>query len=720
MNRQQACAKQHTDGFKPGRLPGFFASMHCGRDGSPSRPRTPRRGVPTLFTLSLLAAGMMAGTAYGQKATGGTSTNLVGAYWVHTFTTVGTVQFTPSEDIGVQYLVVGGGGGGGHGNGGTYCSGGGGAGGLITSVIGCRSGGGTPGVGSTPSLPAVLTASTAYTVTVGGGGPGASTEGPGTSGNDSVFGNVGNEFARAKGGGGGGRGGSVFSGGSGGGGGGYSSPPGAGTPNQGFAGGYGYGDFGGGGGGALNVGGNSGGNGGNGGPGQTNSITGAWVAYAGGGGGGNGGNSGGTGGSGVGGNGGGNNPGTDGRGGGGGGGNNGQGGKGGSGIVIIRYKDGTNAAPAAVGKNIMAYISSNKVTVTAQELDNGSSDADGDPLLYKINGQDSVTFTQANLGPNTVTLTVYDGFGGSSSCQQTVTVLGGGGDFKASGGDAAYIYTNFPGTASQVVYRVHVFTTVGNASFIPTDILKGVEYLVVGGGGGGGYRWGTGGGGAGGLITSVSTCYSGGGTPGVGSAPNNTVKLTAGTTYSVAVGGGGAGGAGSSSDGQDSVFGNTGAEFARAKGGGRGGNEGANGQPGGSGGGGGNNQYSTGGTGTVNQGFAGGGKPYKTGDDGGGGGGAGEVGHAAPSPVGGAGLANTITGNSVVYAGGGGGGSGQVHPGGGGAGGGGSGGNGGNGTDGLGGGGGGGSGNPGGKGGSGIVIVRYSYTPPGGTVVYLR
>jgi hypothetical protein len=287
-----------------------------------------------------------AAKAYGAKATGGTFTNLTDGFWVHRFMAVGTNRFTPTEDITVEYLVVGGGGGGATGGGG-YGTGGGGAGGLVTSVSGCYSGGGAPGIGSAPNQPVRLKAGTAYSVTVGDGGT------AGNNGQDSVFGNAGAEFARAKGGGAGvGRGNGVVGGS--GGGGAWGGSGGAGTTNQGFAGGSGgggNGDNGGGGGGAGGVGvaSTSTVNRAKGGPGLMNTITCNSVIYAGGGGGG--GNDGnGTGGGGGGGNargatGAGFVDGTRGTGGGGGGGQSGAGGKGGSGIVIIRYKAGANSAP---------------------------------------------------------------------------------------------------------------------------------------------------------------------------------------------------------------------------------------------------------------------------------------------------------------------------------------------------------------------------------------
>jgi hypothetical protein len=41
-------------------------------------------------------------------------------------------------------------------------------------------------------------------------------------------------------------------------------------------------------------------------------------------------------------------------------------------------------------------------------------------------------------------------------------------DYLATGGDVKAIYTNFPGTATQVIYGVHSFTNVGSANFTPT------------------------------------------------------------------------------------------------------------------------------------------------------------------------------------------------------------------------------------------------------------
>jgi hypothetical protein len=263
-------------------------------------------------------------------ATGGDTIMTDGTYWYHTFTSSGT--FTPQKSLSCDYLVVAGGGGGG-------AFGGGGAGGLRSTVTA------TGGGGSLESALSLGTSS--YTVTIGAGGAGGTSEAKGTSGNNSVFSSI-----TSTGGGGGSGGGQAgnrdgITGGSGGASTNQSGTVGSGTANQGYAGGGGYTDgvtytAGGGGGGANAVGGSALTSAGNGGNGVATSISGSSVTYAGGGGGGlnAGAGSAGTGGTGGGGNGAKNGTGTAGTANtGGGGGTNGttSGQAGGSGIVIVRY-----------------------------------------------------------------------------------------------------------------------------------------------------------------------------------------------------------------------------------------------------------------------------------------------------------------------------------------------------------------------------------------------
>jgi len=187
--------------------------------------------------------------------------------------------WTSGSAVTADFLVVAGGGGSGGISGG-QTSGGGGAGGFRTSA-------GTSGGGGSAEGKLSLNPLLSYTVTVGAGGIGGSTDISGTQGNDSVFSTI-----TSTGGGYGGK--NTAQGGTGGSGGGsgyiYTSAGGSGTANQGYAGGAGKNsggdETGGGGGGAGATGANGSSAGGNGGNGVASSITGSSVTYAGGGGGG--------------------------------------------------------------------------------------------------------------------------------------------------------------------------------------------------------------------------------------------------------------------------------------------------------------------------------------------------------------------------------------------------------------------------------------------------
>jgi hypothetical protein len=253
-------------------------------------------------------------------------------------------------------------------------------------------------------------------------------------------------------------------------------------------------------------------------------------------------------------------------------------------------------------------------------------------------------------------------------------------------------------------------SSASNSATIP--VTFNAQYLVVAGGGGGGGNpipYGAGGGGAGGYRSSVTGESSGG-----GASAESALSVGTGTNYTVTVGAGGS----QMVNGSNSVF-----STITSIGGGCGGGQGPsqpNGQTGGSGGG--CRRLATPGSGTANQGYAGGlGVTWSsTETQSGGGGGAGAVGGvgvaATSAGTGGVGVTSSITGSAVFRAGGGGGGS-WSGEGAGGPGGNGGGGSGGaypspsftDGTANTGGGGGGtnnSSGNAG-SGGSGIVILRY-------------
>lgn len=262
-------------------------------------------------------------------------------------------------------------------------------------------------------------------------------------------------------------------------------------------------------------------------------------------------------------------------------------------------------------------------------------------------------------------------------------------------------------------YYIHTFK--GNGTFTPTVPLS-VEYLVVAGGGGGGEATAGGSSGGGGGAGGVRCTFE---ATGGGGSVEPALSLNA-QAYTVTVGSGGARGGSfgtKGNNGENSVFGSI-----VAIGGGGGGSS----TSGGTGGSGGGESYadSGAGSGTSNQGYAGGtiiSSPANF--PGAGGGGAGAVGSNSTSTAGGsggAGITTSISGASTTYGGGGGGGVYNNTSGNAGSGGSGGGGRGAYqnvsavaGTDNTGGGGGGGSRQVGGNiitaaaGGSGIVIIRY-------------
>ena len=80
-----------------------------------------------------------------------------------------------------------------------------------------------------------------------------------------------------------------------------------------------------------------------------------------------------------------------------------------------------NDSPIAVCQNYIAELdATGNVTITGANVDGGSTDPDGDPLTLSVIPD---TFSCIDIGtPQTVTLTVSDGNGGTDTCTATVTV----------------------------------------------------------------------------------------------------------------------------------------------------------------------------------------------------------------------------------------------------------------------------------------------------------
>ena len=78
-----------------------------------------------------------------------------------------------------------------------------------------------------------------------------------------------------------------------------------------------------------------------------------------------------------------------------------------------------NDPPTAVCQNFTAQLdATGNVTITGADVDNGSSDPDG-PVTLSVSPS---SFTCADIGNNTVTLTVTDNTGQTATCTATVTV----------------------------------------------------------------------------------------------------------------------------------------------------------------------------------------------------------------------------------------------------------------------------------------------------------
>ena len=292
---------------------------------------------------------------------------------------------------------------------------------------------------------------------------------------------------------------------------------------------------------------------------------------------------------------------------------------------------------------------------------------------------------------------------------------------KVSGGVTPNVTHDADRTGVDGLYTWYEWTDTSATGSYSQDVAQDVDFLVVAGGGSGGWADPAGGGGAGGLRTSY------GSTSGGGASAETDLSLGANTTYTITVGAGGTAPTSWSqhhgTKGGDSSIAGSDITNIVSNGGGvgsgyeysthtdsNGGSGGGSGDPNGA-------MNDIEGTGTANQGYAGGesGEASGYGDGnqaGGGGGGAGGTGGTGVSGdagvglggTGGAGLTLDITGTSIGYAGGGGGGhipSGSTATHGGGS-------HGTAGTNGTGGGGGGGGDSVGGgkAGGSGVVVIR--------------
>ncbi|OUS01513.1 hypothetical protein A9Q86_06970 [Flavobacteriales bacterium 33_180_T64] len=91
-----------------------------------------------------------------------------------------------------------------------------------------------------------------------------------------------------------------------------------------------------------------------------------------------------------------------------------------TGLVQV-YKMATNQSPVAYIKSgIVANLdASGNVTISPTNMDNGSSDPDGDPLTLSLS---QTNFNCSNIGANLVTLTISDGKGGTDTAMDFIHI----------------------------------------------------------------------------------------------------------------------------------------------------------------------------------------------------------------------------------------------------------------------------------------------------------
>ena len=81
-------------------------------------------------------------------------------------------------------------------------------------------------------------------------------------------------------------------------------------------------------------------------------------------------------------------------------------------------------APSASCQSLTLALNSNGMaSVSAADINNGSSDSDGSIVSMTINGQSELNFGCSNLGTQDITLMVTDNDGLSATCQTTISVV---------------------------------------------------------------------------------------------------------------------------------------------------------------------------------------------------------------------------------------------------------------------------------------------------------
>ena len=114
------------------------------------------------------------------------------------------------------------------------------------------------------------------------------------------------------------------------------------------------------------------------------------------------------------------------------------------------------------------------VTISASDVDGGTTDANGDSFTLSVSPS---TFTCADVGENTVTLTATDTNGMSSSCNTTVTISEGGSTLAAICQNPTFALDT-AGSVTITTADIDGGSTVGNCGFDSMYMTVGFEEVT--------------------------------------------------------------------------------------------------------------------------------------------------------------------------------------------------------------------------------------------------
>ncbi|PLW91774.1 MAG: hypothetical protein C0592_14120, partial [Marinilabiliales bacterium] len=133
-------------------------------------------------------------------------------------------------------------------------------------------------------------------------------------------------------------------------------------------------------------------------------------------------------------------------------------------------------SPVAVCQNITVYLDgSGNATITAANIDGGCADNCGVPSL----SASQTTFTCADLGPNTVTLTATDGSTNSSDCDAIVTVMDTISPVVTCIGDTTICDDVLPDYTGLVIASDNCGIMNISQNPIPTSVIAGPTLITI-------------------------------------------------------------------------------------------------------------------------------------------------------------------------------------------------------------------------------------------------